>query len=43
MLVAARLKYIGSITWGKRRYLAIETLLNLKRRRSLLEIRIDGH
>jgi len=28
MLVAARLRYIASTKWGKRRYLAMETLLN---------------
>lgn len=27
MLVAARLRHIASTTWGKRRYLAMETLL----------------
>jgi putative transposase len=28
MLVAARLRHIASTKWGKRRYLAMETLLN---------------
>ena len=28
MLVAARLRHIASTRWGKRRYLAMETLLN---------------
>ena len=28
MLVAARLQHIASTKWGKRRYLAMETLLN---------------
>jgi putative transposase len=29
MLVAARLRHIASTKWGKRRYLVMETLLNL--------------
>ena len=28
MLVAARLRHVASTRWGKRRYLAMETLLN---------------
>jgi hypothetical protein len=28
MLVAARLRHIASTRWGKRKYLAMETLLN---------------
>jgi hypothetical protein len=28
MLVAARLRHIASTKWGKRRYLAMEALLN---------------
>src|SRR5437899_6976560 len=39
MLVAARLRHIASTKWGKRRYLAMETLLHPFPKRQLLEIR----
>jgi hypothetical protein len=40
MLVAARLRHIASTKWGRRRYLAMELLLNPAKQEQRLEDRI---